>query len=114
MTETPLVGMPDYSPNPPVPGATMGIVSLVLSVIGLHLVGIVLGFVALAESKRAGHSNGFALAGVIVGCVLLVVSIVVVSLTIAGGVAFWGFITEACRDLGSGVWNVDGITYTCP
>ena len=97
-----------------VPGRTMGIISLVLSIVGVHLVGIVLGFVALSQSKKAGHDNGFALAGIIVGFVLLVLSIVVISLAIAGGAAFWGFITEACRELGPGVWEVDGITYSCP
>ncbi len=97
-----------------VPGRTMGIISLVLSIVGVHVVGIILGFVALSQSKRAGQSNGFALAGVIVGFVLLALSIVVIGLAISGGFAFWGFITEACRDLGSGVWEVDGITYSCP
>ncbi len=102
------------APAPANPGTTMGIISLVLSIIGLHVVGIILGFVALSQSKRVGQSNGFALAGVIVGFVLLALSIVVIGLAMSGGVAFWGFITEACRDLGSGVWVVDGITYSCP
>ncbi len=53
-------------------------------------------------------------AGIIAGFVLLALSIVVIGLAIAGGAAFWGFVTEACRGLGSGVWEVDGITYSCP
>lgn len=97
-----------------VPGRTMGIVSLVLSIIGVHLVGIILGFVALSQSKKAGHSNGFAVAGIITGFVLMVLTIIMISLAIAGGVAFWGFLSEACQDLGPGVWEVDGITYSCP
>ena len=101
-------------PVEPVPGRTMGIISLVLSIIGLHVIGIILGFVALAQSKRVGQGNGFALAGVIVGFVLMALTLVVVGLSVAGGVAFWGFLTEACRDLGPGVWEVDGITYSCP
>ncbi len=109
-----MTASPYPTPAPPVPGRTMGIVSLVLSIIGLHVVGIILGFVALTQSKRAGQKNGFAVAGIIVGFVLLVLSIIVIGLAVAGGFAFWGFITEACRDLGSGVWVVDGITYSCP
>lgn len=101
-------------PVEPVPGRMMGIISLVLSIIGLHLIGIVLGFIALSQSKRAGHSNGFALAGVIVGFVLMALTLVVVGLSVAGGFAFWGFLTEACSELGSGVWDVDGVTYSCP
>lgn len=96
------------------PGMTMGIIALVLSIIGLHLVGIIVGFVALSQSKKVGKSNGFALAGVIVGAVLFVISLVVIGLAIAGGAAFFGWLTEACRDLGPGVWEVDGITYSCP
>lgn len=113
MTDSP-IATPYPTPTPPVPGRTMGVISLVLSIIGVHLVGIILGFVALSQSKKAGASNGFALAGIIVGFVLMVLSIIVLSLAIAGGAAFWGFITEACRDLGPGVWEVDGITYSCP
>lgn len=101
-------------PVEPVPGRIMGIVSLVLSIIGLHVIGIILGFVARAQSKRAGQKNGFAVAGIIVGFVLLVLSIIVIGLAIAGGAAFVGWLNGVCADLGSGVWEVDGITYSCP
>lgn len=97
-----------------VPGRTMGIIALVLSIIGVHLVGIILGFVALSQSKKAGQSNGFALAGIIAGFVLMALTLVVIGLSIAGGVAFWSFLTDACQDLGSGVWEVDGTIYSCP
>ena len=115
MTDAPPPTVPPVSPAASTdPGKTMGIVALVLSIVGLHLVGVIVGLVALSQSKRVGHKNGFALAGVIVGAVLFVISLVVIGLMIAGGAAFFSFITEACRDLGPGVWEVDGITYSCP
>ena len=55
------------------PGKTMGVVALVLSIIGLHLIGIIVGFVGLNQSKKAGQKNGFALAGVIIGFIGLVI-----------------------------------------
>ena len=96
------------------PGKTMGIISLVLSIMGLHLVGVIVGLVALAQSKKVGNKNGFALAGVIVGAVLFVISLIVIGLMIAGGAAFFGWLTEACRGLGPGVGLVAGITDSCP
>ena len=118
MTDAPPPATPLASPAAAAastdPGKTMGIVALVLSIIGLHLVGVVVGLVALSQSKKVGNKNGFALAGVIVGAVLFVISVIVIGLMIAGGAAFFGWLTEACRDLGPGVWLVDGITYSCP
>jgi hypothetical protein len=49
------------------PGHGFGIASLILSIIGLHLVGLILGIVGLNKSKKAGHTNNLALAGIILG-----------------------------------------------
>lgn len=96
------------------PGKTMGIVSLVLSIIGIHLIGIIVGFVGLNQSKKAGQKNGFALAGIIVGFVGLVIGIIVIISLVAGGAAIFGGLSQVCNELGSGVWEIDGVTYTCP
>ena len=93
------------------PGKTMGVVALVLSIIGLHLIGIIVGFVGLNQSKKVGQKNGFALAGIIVGFVGFVIGIIVIIGLVAGSAALIG---GACAELGSGVWEVDGVTYTCP
>lgn len=96
------------------PGKTTGVVALVLSIIGLHLIGIIVGFVGLNQSKKAGQKNGFALAGVIIGFVGLMAFVLFITL---GGALFgslFGGITQICSELGSGVWEVDGVTYTCP
>ena len=108
---------PAYSgaPAAPVnPGKTMGIVALVLSIIGLHLIGIIVGFVGLNQSKKAGQKNGFALAGIIIGFIGLVIGIIVIIALFAGGAALFGGLGQVCAELGSGVWEIDGVTYTCP
>ncbi len=108
---------PAYSgaPAAPVnPGKTMGIIALVLSILPFQLIGIILGFVALNQSKKAGQKNGFAVAAIIIGFIGLVIGLVVL---LAGGALFgslFGGLAQVCSELGSGVWEIDGVTYTCP
>lgn len=116
MTDAPSPA-PAYSgaPAAPVnPGKTMGIVALVLSIIGLNVVGIIVGFVGLNRSKKAGQKNGFALAGIIIGFISIVIGIIVIISLVAGGSALFGAFNQVCSELGSGVWEIDGVTYTCP
>ncbi len=97
------------APAPVNPGKTMGIVALVLSIIGLHLIGIIVGFVGLNQSKKAGQKNGFAVAGIVIGFIGL---ILVIALFAGGGALFAGLF-GACAELGPGVHEVGGVTYTC-
>jgi len=108
-------GTPGYT-APQDPGKTMGIVGLVLSFLGcLSIVGLILSIVALNKSKKAGYKNGVALAGIIVGAVVLV-------LTIVGSILFFtvfGQLTQevldACSGVPSGtVVEVYGEPVTCP
>jgi hypothetical protein len=109
--------MPAAAPAAPVnPGKTMGIVSLVLSIIGIHLIGVILGFVGLSQSKKAGQKNGFALAGIIIGFIGLVLGVIaIIMFSLFGAAIFGGLggIVQVCNDLGPGVWEIDGVTYTC-
>jgi uncharacterized membrane protein len=100
---------PHDSPAPANPGKTLGIVALILSILPLQLIGIILGFVARNQSKRAGQGNGFAVAAIIVGVIGLVIGLVLI---FAGGAIFAGLF-GVCSDLGPGVWEIDGVTYTC-
>ncbi|MBX9718828.1 MAG: DUF4190 domain-containing protein [Microbacteriaceae bacterium] len=114
MTDAP---PPAYSAAPAAPinpGKTMGIIALVLSILPFQLIGIILGFVALGQSKKAGQKNGFALAAIIIGFIGLVLFLIFI---VAGGALFgslFGGLTQVCSELGSGVWEIDGVTYTCP
>ncbi|WP_051298472.1 hypothetical protein [Arthrobacter castelli] len=97
-------------PAGPVPGKTMGIVGFVLSLLGpLTVVGLIVSIVAMVKSKRAHTKNGFALAGIIIGIIGtigLIIGIIAFSIAI-------GNIMEVCAELGPGVHQQDGVTYTC-
>lgn len=63
-----------------VPGKTLGIVAFVLAIVpvGLSLVGLILGIIALVQSKKAGRSNGFAIAAIVIGALAVIVGILLV------------------------------------
>lgn len=97
-----------------VPGKTLGIVALVV-VFFFSLVGLILGYVARSQSKKAGASNTPALVAIILGWIFLVLSIVIgiiIAVTFATTLSAY---SELCSELGSGVWELtDGTTFTCP
>lgn len=112
MTDAPVPA--PASPAPANPGKTLGVIALVLSILPFQLIGVIMGFVALNQSKKAGQKNGFAVAAIIIGIIGLVIGLIVAISIAAGGAALFGGLGQVCAELGSGVWEVDGITYTCP
>ncbi|GAA3899564.1 DUF4190 domain-containing protein [Microbacterium invictum] len=86
------------APQPVNPGKTMGIVALILAIvpIGLQLVGLILGIVALVQSKKAGQKNGMALAAIIVSSVLIVLGVIV-------GIVVFTLFASAVGDINSQV-----------
>lgn len=62
------------------PGKTLGIIAFVLAIVpvGLSLVGLILGIIALVQSKKAGRSNGFAIAAIVIGALAVIVGILLV------------------------------------
>jgi heme/copper-type cytochrome/quinol oxidase subunit 1 len=70
-------GAPQYG-GPPAqdPGRTMGIVGLVLAIF-CSLIGMIVSIIAYNKSKAAGFKNNIALAGIIVGAALFVLSLIV-------------------------------------
>lgn len=91
------------------PGKTLGILSLVFSLLGLGLVGLILGIVGLKKSKTAGMGNGLAIAGLIIGIINIIVVSIFIALAIFGG----SKLVEKCRELGPGTHVENGVTYTC-
>jgi hypothetical protein len=57
------------------PGHGLGIASLVCSLLGVSLVGLILGIIAMNKSKAVGKKNSLALAGVIISAVGLVLGL---------------------------------------
>lgn len=83
-------GPSDAALVPPTdPGKTMGIVAFIMSCfvtfIFVQLVGLILGIVALVKSRKAGCSNRWAVAAIIMSSVLMVLTIIV---AIIAGMAF--------------------------
>ena len=78
--------------QPEIPGKTLGIVSLILPFAGFGLIALILGIVALNQSKHVGYQNTPAIWGIILGGLsvvavgALILLLVVVPLII-GGVA---------------------------
>jgi presenilin-like A22 family membrane protease len=69
--QTPPAGPPAQDP-----GRTMGIVGLILAIF-CSLIGLIVSAIAYNKSKKAGYQNNFALAGIIIGIVSLVLGVVI-------------------------------------
>ena len=112
------------APVPPAPGAdypgkTLGIVGVVLSILGffsggfLSIVGLILGAVANGQSKAAGLKNGPAKVAIILGVISLVLGLILFIVAIAVAIPFFTQLAATCAELGPGVHEVNGVTYTC-
>ena len=90
------------------PGKTLGIVGLVFAFI-FALLGLILSIAAKVQSNRAGVKNTPATAGIIISIIVLVgyVVLIIALVGVLGGVA------AECANLGPGVHEVGGVTYTC-
>ena len=98
------------------PGRTLGIVALILSFFAA-LIGLILGIVALVQSRKAGEKNGFALAAIIISSIAIVLSIIatiiffaVVLPQLAGAAEE---VIRQCQTLGGGVQEIGGVTIDC-
>ncbi|WP_052367237.1 DUF4190 domain-containing protein [Paraoerskovia marina] len=110
-------GTPDsYGQQPArsgsVPGKTMGIVGLVLAFF-MPIVGLVLSIVAFVQSKKAGFSNGPALAGIILGAIFTILATIALILifTVMGGVV--DLYIENCIDGSGGTFVYEGEEFAC-
>jgi hypothetical protein len=105
----PAPAAPSYAATPAtVPGKTLGIVALILSFF-FQLIALILGIVALSQSRKAGAKNTPALVAIILSIVFGIIWILIVGGLIAGGAA----LLAQCQELGSGVHEINGVTYTC-
>ena len=99
MSETtpPVYNPPAYTPAPVAKTNVLAIVSLVTSILLVHLVGVVTGHIALSQIKKTGESGrGLAIAGLILGYIGLVVGIllfffVFLGVLLAGGGSMTNF-----------------------
>ena len=88
------------------PGHGLGVASLITSFF-IGIVGLILGIIALKKSKQAGHSNGLALAGIIIGGINTITIIIIITLTILAAKAVVTTVTDAVKD---GTVTINGVT----
>ena len=104
-------------PAGPVPGKTLGIVAFILSFF-VQLIALILGIVALVQSRKAGQKNGWALAAIIISSVLLVIGVIVLIIVFAIVIpAATAEFLRLCSEYGNGVHEIGGTTITlsgCP
>jgi len=115
---TPNYGYPGtYQAPAQKPGKVMGIVGLVLSCLFFipyaSVAGLILSIVGLVQSRKAKESNGPALAGIIIGAVVLAITVIatIFLFAFAAGAVF--DVVEVCQEYGPGTHFVDGMTYEC-
>jgi hypothetical protein len=103
---------PYQQPPPPSsaedPGKTLGIVGLVLSFF-TTLIGMIISIVALRQSRKAGFSNTPAVIGIVVGAIGTLVATVLIIVAVVA----LGAVAAKCSQLGPGVHQEGGVTYTC-
>lgn len=115
---------PQQPVNPPAlgaadPGKTLGIAGFIVALLSAFIniftfgipsvVGLVLSIVGLNKSKKAGHKNGLALAGIIISAIALVLTLAFFAVAALGFAA----LMSKCAELGPGVHYVDGVEITC-
>lgn len=112
---TPVTPPPASTPAPaPVaaadfPGKTLGIVAIPVAIF-FSLVGIILGFVAKSQSKKAGFKNTPATIAIVIGFIILVFTIIGVVIAVVAA----GALLAQCAGLEPGVYQLDnGGTLTC-
>ena len=97
-------------PSTDFPGRTLGIVGFVLSFLFvLDIGGLILCIISLRQARRAGRTNGLAVAGIVVAALGIVVSAIVVIVSVSALVDA----AQTCARLGDGVHVVGNSTYTC-
>ena len=115
---TPNYGYPGtYQPPAQKPGKVMGLVGLVLSCLFFipfaSLVGLILSIVGLVQSRKAKVSNGPALAGIIVGAVVFILTLAAMIMLFAFAADMTMSFMDVCAENGPGTHYIDGMTYEC-
>ncbi len=104
------------------PGKTLGIVGLVLGIVGFFvaflapIAGLIVSILGLNKSKKAGHKNGFAIAGIIVSSVALVANIIAVIVVASLAASFGGTaieILQQCQSDPTGTVVFQGQEISC-
>ncbi len=104
----PMAGPGQPTPYAAAPGQGLAVAGLVLAFV-LAPLGLILSIVAAVRLGKAGAPRGLAIAGIAVGAVITVIWIIGIIVL----VSVFANLFSMCADLGPGVWQVGGVTYTC-
>ena len=100
---------PAYAAAPAaVPGKTLGIVALILAFF-FQLIALILGFVALSQSRKVGAKNTPAVVAIVLSIVFGLGWVIIGGGAIAGAMA----LINQCAELGPGVHEVGAATFRC-
>ncbi|GAA5033541.1 DUF4190 domain-containing protein [Microbacterium fluvii] len=105
----------DQGPSTTYPGKTMGIVAFILSFF-VSVVALILGIVALVQSRKAGQKNGWAVAAIVLSAIFIVVGTIVLIAFIAFFASAGGDLVNqvnACLDDPTGTVVYNGVTMSC-
>lgn len=91
-----------------VPGKGLAIAGIILAFVA-PLIGLILSLVARSKLKKAGAPTSLATAGFWIGLALTIIGLIVGIIL----VVVFANLFSMCAQLGPGVWEVDGTTYTC-
>ncbi|MBD8045225.1 hypothetical protein H9638_15550 [Arthrobacter sp. Sa2BUA2] len=99
------------------PGKALGIGGLVLSCLFFipyaSLAGLILSIVGLVQSRKANERNGPALAGIIIGAIVFLLTLLATILIFVFAAGAVVNVVEVCAEYGTGTHVVDGMTYEC-
>lgn len=112
MTDPAQPTAPAPAPTGENPGRGLGIAALVFAFF-FAVVGLILGFVAKRQSAAAGHPNGPAAAAIAVSIVVIVLWLAGAVVALTFGATAFEALEAKCAELGPGIHEVDGTTYTC-
>ncbi|UNK70067.1 hypothetical protein [Microbacterium sp. H1-D42] len=104
----PAYAQPVAAPAPAAPAGGLAIAGLILAFVAAPI-GLVLSIVALVKRKRGGASIGLPLTGVIISALFIIGTITAIVIA----VSMLTQVAAICTELGPGVWESGGVTYTC-
>jgi hypothetical protein len=102
---------PYGAPPPTNPGKGLGVAGLICGILlgPGAFIGLILSIVGLRKSKKSGFSNGVAVAGIVISSLAFVVWVIIITVMIVGLIA----VASKCAELGPGIHQIGGVTYTC-
>ena len=96
------------------PGKGLSIAAIILAFL-MPLIGLILGIIAMVQSKKAGQKNGLALASVIISIVLIIIGIISTVIFVSSMATLGGSAMEAAEACLNGATSVEvmGQTVDC-